>query len=88
MDISFHSVPADTRAIIRTAGGGGWGDPLDRDPEKVYSDVLEDLVSIEAAKTEYGVVLHPGSEENVYVLDLKATLETRAHMKKKARGKN
>ena len=38
-------------------GGGGWGDPLARDPEKVLDDVLDELVSLEAARRDYGVVL-------------------------------
>ena len=43
--------------IVRTGGGGGWGDPLERDPERVRADVLEEFVSPEAAREEYGVVL-------------------------------
>jgi N-methylhydantoinase B len=39
------------------AGGGGYGDPLDRDPEAVLKDVLERWVSPEAARDVYGVVL-------------------------------
>jgi N-methylhydantoinase B len=50
-------VPQHTEVIVRTGGGGGWGDPLDRDPEKVRADVFEDLVSVDAARDEYGVVL-------------------------------
>jgi len=50
-------VPPQTEVIVRTGGGGGWGDPFERDPEKVRADVLEDLVSVEAARDEYGVVL-------------------------------
>src|SRR4029077_12976787 len=46
----------DTR-VFRTAGAGGWGDPLDRDPELVLRDVLRDLVSPEAALHAYGVVV-------------------------------
>ena len=42
---------------IETTGGGGWGDPLDRDPERVALDVLQGKVSPEAARREYGVVL-------------------------------
>jgi N-methylhydantoinase B len=38
-------------------GGGGWGDPLDRDPAHVLDDVLDEYVSVEAARREYGVVL-------------------------------
>ncbi len=45
------------RVIFRTAGGGGWGDPLDRDPVAVRNDVARKLVSIEAARQDYGVVL-------------------------------
>src|SRR2546426_4024348 len=50
-------VPLKAEAIVRTGGGGGWGDPLDRDPTLVRSDVLEELVSREAALAHYGVVL-------------------------------
>ena len=41
MDASQHLVPADSEVIVRTGGGGGWGDPLDREPELVRADVLE-----------------------------------------------
>lgn len=41
------------------AGGAGYGDPLDRDPELVLSDVLDRKVSLEAAREAYGVVLTP-----------------------------
>ena len=45
--------------IVRvvTTGGGGWGDPLDREPELVQRDVIEGKVSPEAARDDYGVVL-------------------------------
>ena len=42
---------------IYTAGGGGWGDPLDRDIELVERDVRGGFVSVEAARSEYGVVI-------------------------------
>ena len=42
---------------IRTTGGGGWGDPLARDPESVVRDVVWRKVSAEAALRDYGVVL-------------------------------
>lgn len=41
----------------RMAGGGGWGDPLERDPELVARDVRNEKVSVEAARELYGVVL-------------------------------
>jgi N-methylhydantoinase B len=54
---SHKPVPKDSEVIVRTGGGGGWGDPLERDPERVRWDVLEEFVSKEAARERYGVVL-------------------------------
>jgi N-methylhydantoinase B len=54
---SHIPVPLKTEAIVRTGGGGGWGDPLDRDPAAVREDVREELVSRDAALALYGVVL-------------------------------
>ncbi|HYQ94364.1 MAG TPA: hypothetical protein VEP70_05975, partial [Burkholderiales bacterium] len=42
---------------VRTGGGGGWGEPLERDPERVRFDVLEEFVSRAAARDLYGVAL-------------------------------
>jgi N-methylhydantoinase B len=50
-------VPAGTAIRIRTTGGGGWGDPLERDPALVARDVRWGKVSLEAAAADYGVVL-------------------------------
>ena len=48
--------PGD-RIVFRTAGGGGWGDPLERDPARVRADVRRKLMSAPTAEREYGVVL-------------------------------
>ena len=50
--------PGD-RITIDAAGGGGYGNPLDRDPEMVERDVIEGYVSIENARGDYGVVVRP-----------------------------
>ena len=42
-------------------GAGGWGDPLDRDPELVLWDVVEEKVSRQRAKDVYGVVIQPAT---------------------------
>jgi N-methylhydantoinase B len=42
---------------VLTTGGGGWGDPLEREPELVLRDVIEGKVSRAAAGEDYGVVL-------------------------------
>jgi N-methylhydantoinase B len=57
-------VPVDAEAIVRTGGGGGWGDPLERDPDLVRADVVEELVSLQAARERYGVVLTEGCSVN------------------------
>jgi len=54
---SHKPVSANSDVIVRTGGGGGWGEPLERDPERVRWDVLEELVSREAARDLYGVEL-------------------------------
>jgi N-methylhydantoinase B len=42
---------------LDTPGGGGYGDPLAREPERVLADVREGVVSADAAEREYGVVV-------------------------------
>lgn len=50
-------VPLNSLAIVRTGGGGGWGDPLQRDAALVAADAAEGLISRRAAQELYGVVL-------------------------------
>jgi N-methylhydantoinase B len=45
-----------------TAGGGGWGNPLEREPERVLRDVRDGYVTIEGAARDYGVVVTGDSE--------------------------
>jgi N-methylhydantoinase B len=54
-------VAAGDKLVFSTAGGGGLGDPLDRDPELVATEVRRGLVSEAAAAEEYGVVVTDGS---------------------------
>ncbi|RLA85949.1 MAG: hydantoinase B/oxoprolinase family protein [Deltaproteobacteria bacterium] len=54
-------------------GGGGFGDPLERDPEIVRRDVLFGYVSLEKAREDYGVVIDP----ETYEVDYRATEELR-----------
>jgi N-methylhydantoinase B len=55
----MRALQALSEVIIQTVGCGGWGDPFERDPDAVLIDVLEGLVSVEAAKQTYGVVIEP-----------------------------
>jgi N-methylhydantoinase B len=43
--------------VVREAGGGGWGDPLARDPARVLADVQAGAVSAGAALRDYGVAV-------------------------------
>jgi len=62
----------DTVTCI-TASGGGYGNSFRRNPEMVLSDVKQQLISIESAKKEYGVVINPITLE----IDLNATKKLR-----------
>ncbi len=64
--------PGDTISFV-SAGGGGYGNPFERDPETVERDVQYEYVSIKKAKTDYGVVIDPDSLK----LDLEATQKLR-----------
>ena len=48
---------------IDAPGGGGYGNPHDRDPEMLASDVAEGYVSLESAHSDYGVPIEPGTPE-------------------------
>ncbi len=50
--------PGDV-VTIDAAGGGGCGNPLDREPERVERDVIEGYVSLEKAREDYGVIIDP-----------------------------
>jgi len=64
---------------VVTTGGGGWGDPLERELELVELDVLQGKVSPEAASAEYGVMLVRRGEE--WEVDLVATDALRTEMR-------
>lgn len=65
--------------LMQSGGGGGFGSPLDRDPERVAFDVREGYVSVEVARRDYGVILAPDG-----MLDREATERHRAQLRKGA----
>ena len=69
---------AGDRVIFRTAGAGGWGDPLERDPLRTRNDVARKLMSEAKAREEYGVVLAGPALE----IDRRATDELRDAMRR------
>ena len=56
-------------------GGGGYGEPLKRDPEKVKDDARDGFISVEAARNMYGVVLDTKPE--LFAVDYPATAQLR-----------
>jgi len=77
-DVPIRSGDTFTRP---SAGGGGFGDPLERDPEQVKEDVVDGFVSIERARKDYGVVVNEvDAELSEYVVDLEETERERARI--------
>ncbi len=72
-------VPAGSLVRINTTGGGGWGDPLKRELERVRNDVVCGLVSIKAARNAYGVVVEASAKG--YRVDEEASHALRAKMR-------
>ena len=56
----------DTLCML-TTGGGGYGDPLDRNPNLVLEDVDNMLISRESAAEDYGIVVRPDHSGTLYV---------------------
>jgi N-methylhydantoinase B len=72
---------AGQRVMYDYGGGGGWGDPLDREPQAVLDDVLDEYVSVEGARRDYGVVLTGSLEDLTLAIDTDATKRLRASLR-------
>ena len=75
---SRDAVPVKAGQLVRlvTPGGGGWGDPLERDIQAVRLDVIRRLVSLESARRDYGAAIDPVSFE----VDVGATAALRREL--------
>jgi N-methylhydantoinase B len=76
---SWRSEPM---AVLRylTNGGGGWGDPFAREPERVLRDVRDGYVTVEGAASDYGVVVRgdPDEDPEGLTIDEDATAKLRS----------
>lgn len=80
--IAVVTLLPDSEVIVSECpGGGGFGDPLERDPELVRWDAREEYISLDAAREIYGVVLDTGPE--LYSVDHEATARLRQEMKRR-----
>jgi N-methylhydantoinase B len=65
-----------------SAGGGGLGDPLDRDSNSVLEDVIDGYVSIERAEKDYGVIIKEIDKDiDLYEIDEEATTKAREYIR-------
>ncbi len=79
--VDGEAVAAGDIVQVRTTGGGGWGDPLVREPDLVCQDVIEGRVSRQAAERDYGVVLTHGRDADDWQIELAATTALREKMR-------
>lgn len=75
-NLSLKAVGVELKAgdaiTIKAGGGGGYGDPLSRDPRVVLEDIRQDYVTVKHAAEAYGVVVADGE------VDLAATERVRS----------
>src|SRR5262249_56969188 len=76
----YADYPLQAGDVFRldTPGGGGYGDPLRRDPARVLADVREGDVSVAAAAARYGVVIVKAA--GAWAIDQAGTAERRARL--------
>jgi N-methylhydantoinase B len=74
--IAGHALQEGDVVMVRSAGGGGYGDPLDREAKRVAADLREGLISPAAASDHYGVVL-----DETNAIDAAATSALRQRMR-------
>jgi N-methylhydantoinase B len=77
----YVPIEAGERVEYQWSGGGGWGDPLDREPDKVRDDVLDEYISVEAAKRDYGVIFKGKVDDYSLEVDLAKTKDLRDRMR-------
>ncbi len=85
----FSDVPLASGDLFSrpTAGGGGYGDPLERDPLKVREDVADGYVSVERAERDYGVVIRAVDVDLcAYAVDEAGTERARAKIRAERAG--
>lgn len=59
--LSGHPFNYDEQFLFESTGGGGWGKPVDRPVAAVLDDVLDEYISVQAAREQYGVVIDPAT---------------------------
>jgi N-methylhydantoinase B len=71
--VPHMNIARDGRFVCYGPAGGGYGNPLERDPADVADDVLDEVITVETALKDYGVVVSAKG-----VVDATATQKARA----------
>ena len=79
-DAYCHLAPGDRLRAVDN-GGGGYGDPLERESERVLADVAERYVSRQQAEAVYGVVITGSAARDDFAVDAEATAELRQRLR-------
>ena len=74
----WEPISAGERIMYDYGGGGGWGNPLDRDSQAVLDDVLDEYVSVTGAERDYGVVFTGSLDDLTLAVDAPRTDTLRA----------
>ena len=83
LGVYFANVPVENgQSFMKTGqGGGGLGGPLEREPKLVLEDMIDDWVSLERARKDYGVVIVAIDPEIIeYEIDYETTKKERAYI--------
>ena len=79
---SNYKIKSGDKFTRPTAGGGGYGAPMERDPARVLQDVIDEYVSVRRAELDYGVVVKVIDADMLdYEIDAAATEKARAHIR-------
>ena len=78
-----HEAAAGSIIRLLTNGSGGWGDPLERDVDRVLADVRDEYVTVAGAARDYGVVVlgDPATDPEGLRVDEHATAVLRADLR-------
>lgn len=87
--VSGHRLGRGDVLVMESAGGGGWGDPLQREPDRVAEDVTQGYVAADSARSGYGVVLDTsGAVDDTATRALREELrDGRRHLRVAAAGR-
>ena len=81
--VNAYRFAAGDRLVIEGVTSGGFGDPLDREPERVLSDCLDELISVEQARDIYGVVIEAGRSTTPRPTELRARMRAGASTRRR-----